>query len=443
MRFLQFRCLRRPGLVLALFLLSSLLTACAGEPAATANSASTPRPWRPNPTITVSGPANDPTVEPPTAAPVAPTVTPLSSPSPLPQIETAAIIPTPTPGSNPTSGPVGAVQGGEDDAPALSDEVTGSVAQAPLTDSLQLARLPRLNGLPRLPVTKAAAVQTKTPPLKTNYGLQGQPRVGVQVGHWQSEALPDELASLRTQTGGHGGGVTEVSQMLDLSRRVVKMLQDRGIQADLLPATVPVGYTADAFIALHADAAPSGTGPGGYKAARARFSAIPLTDDAFMNAVYEAYGKATGLRRDSNITRNMTGYYAFNSRRHLHAVSKVTPAIILETGYLTYPGDLALILNSKDTLARGIADGIVNFLDSRPALEGREKAVTSVRGAEVLREDTPLLAQPDGAPIAYVGKGQQFEYYETKGDYYTVYVTALNKPAYLRRSDATPITLPR
>src|SRR5579884_804401 len=34
----------------------------------------------------------------------------------------------------------------------------------------------------------------------------GPKRVGLQVGHWQAEDAPDELASLRTNPGAPGGG---------------------------------------------------------------------------------------------------------------------------------------------------------------------------------------------------------------------------------------------
>src|SRR5690242_5028162 len=78
-------------------------------------------------------------------------------------------------------------------------------------------------------------------------------RVGVQAGHWKIDELPDELARLRNQTGTWAAGISEVDVNLDIAERVVAQLQAHGITADLLPATVPAGYSPDLFIALHAD----------------------------------------------------------------------------------------------------------------------------------------------------------------------------------------------
>ena len=85
----------------------------------------------------------------------------------------------------------------------------------------------------------------------------GPVRVGIQVGHWKSSELPDELARLRTSTGARANGLAEVDINLAVGQRVVALLQQRGIETDLLPATVPPGYEADAVVALHADGSTS------------------------------------------------------------------------------------------------------------------------------------------------------------------------------------------
>src|SRR5918997_4894937 len=64
-------------------------------------------------------------------------------------------------------------------------------------------------------------------------------RVGLQVGHWRSEELPDELAVLREQRGGSGGGVGEVTVTLAVVRELTNLLAARGVTVDVLPATVP------------------------------------------------------------------------------------------------------------------------------------------------------------------------------------------------------------
>jgi N-acetylmuramoyl-L-alanine amidase len=186
-------------------------------------------------------------------------------------------------------------------------------------------------------------------------------RVGIQVGHWKAAELPDELAVLRSQSGASAAGVNEVDVNLAIARQVAALLAARGITVDLIPATVPAGYRADAFIAIHADAN-TDAGMRGYKLARFRDSAIPQGDDSLIAAIASVYGAATGLPVDPNVTRAMTGYYAFNSEDFQHAISQQTPACIIEMGFITSPADRALLLQQQTTVAQGIADGIIRFL---------------------------------------------------------------------------------
>jgi len=186
-------------------------------------------------------------------------------------------------------------------------------------------------------------------------------RVGVQAGHWKSAELPAELAGLRTSTGTSGGGVSESELTLDIAKRVASLLQTYGIQVDVLPATVPPAYQADAFVSLHADGDASGK-RSGFKVARASRSAIPGTDDALVTDISEEYQAATNLPVDPNVTRNMTAYYAFNNRSFQHAIAKTTPAAILEMGFLTNASDRTTLLDHPDTVAKGIAQGILRFL---------------------------------------------------------------------------------
>jgi N-acetylmuramoyl-L-alanine amidase len=192
-------------------------------------------------------------------------------------------------------------------------------------------------------------------------------RVGIQVGHWQIEALPDDQERLRGQTGGSGGGVREVDVNLAVGRRVADLLTATGVAVDLLPATVPKGYLADAFISIHCDASTSAAATG-YKLARYRDSLIPTRDDALIAALSEFYGPASGLPTDGTITRAMTGYYAYNARRYQTTISRKTPATIMELGFLTHPGDRAVLVGQQEFLAAAIALGIVRFLIAdRPA----------------------------------------------------------------------------
>jgi hypothetical protein len=77
--------------------------------------------------------------------------------------------------------------------------------------------------------------------------------VAIQAGHWKSNELPDEFRRLRGSTGASGGGRTESQVTVDIAQRVARLLRSRGLTVEVLPATVPTGYTADLFISLHAD----------------------------------------------------------------------------------------------------------------------------------------------------------------------------------------------
>src|SRR3954447_24811207 len=145
------------------------------------------------------------------------------------------------------------------------------------------------------------------------------PRVGLQLGHWESGELPDELAALRPDTGASAGGTNEVDVNLAIASQVATLLSARGITVDILPATIPVGYSADAFVAIHCDVN-GDPGMGGFKLARFYDSAVPDRADALIGAITTAFGAATGRPQDSHITRAMLGYYAFNSEDYQHAI---------------------------------------------------------------------------------------------------------------------------
>lgn len=205
------------------------------------------------------------------------------------------------------------------------------------------------------PAPTATATPKPTPALPPS-------RVGLQAGHWEIAKLPAELAMLRSATGTQGGGVTEPQLALDIAQRVAALLQGQGIEVDILPATVPPGYQADAFVSLHADGV-ANEKRSGFKLARPAWSVIPDIDDSLLSSITEEYGAVTQLRLDSNnVTLNMTNYYAFNNRNFRHTVAPSTPSVILEMGYLTSPSDREVLLGAPETVAYGIAQGIVRFL---------------------------------------------------------------------------------
>jgi N-acetylmuramoyl-L-alanine amidase len=191
--------------------------------------------------------------------------------------------------------------------------------------------------------------------------------VGIQVGHWQAKDLPDELARLRTSSGAFAAGYAEAQVNLEIAKRVVKLLQSHGMTADLLPATIPPGYDADAFVAIHADGASAGSSRGFKLATPWRTSSA---SQHLADTLTAEYAKSTKLPQDGAITINMRGYYAFNYRRHTHAIAKTTPAVIIETGFLTSAADRVMIVGHPDTVANGIANGIIRYLGEHDPNDG-------------------------------------------------------------------------
>ncbi|HET8984805.1 MAG TPA: N-acetylmuramoyl-L-alanine amidase [Trueperaceae bacterium] len=191
--------------------------------------------------------------------------------------------------------------------------------------------------------------------------IKGPVRIGLQVGHLGAADQPDELATLRTSTGGHWDGVDEVTINLAVVEALAERLTVLGFEVDVLNATIPVAYRADALISVHADANPD-TQRRGYKSAHtrpARNALEPLLKLAIDRSVF----LATELPDDDrNVSGNMLQYYAFNHRRFTHSAAARTPALLVELGYLSNEQDMKL-LRDPSLFADAIARGLVAFLD--------------------------------------------------------------------------------
>jgi hypothetical protein len=218
-------------------------------------------------------------------------------------------------------------------------------------------------------------------------------RVGIQAGHWKIEELPEELRRLRSSTGARYGSYREVDANLDIARRVVEYLLAAGIQADLLPATVPPGYQADAFVSIHADGAYR-SGVRGWKMSTPWRSSA--ASRMLLDAMERTYPLFTGLPEDRyGTTYNMRGYYAFSPHRFRHAIDGTTPAIIIETGFVTVAEDREVLFGAPDTVAQGIAAGIVCYLGRHDPLDPAAVAVRSYPVMRVAGEQAELTFHPE------------------------------------------------
>ncbi len=167
------------------------------------------------------------------------------------------------------------------------------------------------------------------------------------AGHWKSDsgATCDD-------------GLQEVTINLDVAARVVAILQYEGYDAELLPeySEELVGYRADAFVSIHADAC-NVPELSGFKVARVAASAIPEEEDRLVECLVQEYGEMTGLSFHRNtITYDMRDYHAFNE------IHPLTPGAIIELGFMG--ADRELLTEDAYHVAQGVAKGIACFLES-------------------------------------------------------------------------------
>lgn len=193
----------------------------------------------------------------------------------------------------------------------------------------------------------------------------GPRRIGIQVGHLDTDKVPVELGTRITfQTGTSWAGVEEVDVNMDIAQRVKAQLVARGYVVDIIPTTVPPGYIADVFLALHMDGDET-LQKSGFKIAHG--SRRGPYEDKLVSLLRDEYAKQTGLEWDAvGISRNMTNYYPFNWGRYQHAAAPHTPAAILEMGFLSNGHDRSLMLDHGDGVALAIVNGIQRFLDEVP-----------------------------------------------------------------------------
>ncbi len=193
-------------------------------------------------------------------------------------------------------------------------------------------------------------------------GADGLGRQGVNPGAWNKQ-----VALISGHAGNDSGAVCEDAngaptlQEADVNAAVARLAAERLRQAGadvlILEEYDPrlQGLRADVLLSLHAD---SCIDESGYKSSRYVGSTIPDVADRLVACVNGQYAATTGLSENvDTITEDMTEYHAF--RR----IDAETPAAILELGFLG--GDGELLANQQELLAKGVADGVICFLDGR------------------------------------------------------------------------------
>ena len=153
-------------------------------------------------------------------------------------------------------------------------------------------------------------------------------------------------------------GLTEVQINHAIAFEVVNLLNRKRIRADLLDEFDErlTDYQADALVSIHSDSC-NIPGATGFKVARVTDSVIPEAEDLLVSCLTQEYATYTGLPyHHASITDGMTGYHAFRE------IDRLTPGAIIETGFLL--GDRRILQQKPKIVARGIAAGIICFLET-------------------------------------------------------------------------------
>jgi len=197
---------------------------------------------------------------------------------------------------------------------------------------------------------------------------EGPVRIGLQAGHWKANEAPSELSGIQTN-GTRWGDKLEWEANLEIALSAGAMLEELGYEVDILPAVVPPSYRAHLFISTHADGS-TDPNTSGYRVAEPRRDATGRAS-GFAKLLRQSYGEETGLPRIPTVTHRMENYYAFNFRRYEHALHPMTIGVIIETGFLTSPGDRRVIVDDPERAARGIVEAVKAFPETPPPASHR------------------------------------------------------------------------
>jgi N-acetylmuramoyl-L-alanine amidase len=222
--------------------------------------------------------------------------------------------------------------------------VLGLIAAVPMSmDAVQSAAARRTAAL-------LAESQPKITP------LEGPITVALQPGHWKIDELPAEQTRRKRGIGAVHAGVRELDINLAVVDALVPMIRRRGWTAIVVPATVPPGLRADAFLSIHADWAADPYRSGWKLAPPWRPSPAA---SGLAHALRRSFREKAELREDvGGITVGMRGYFGFASHRYTHASSPHTPAVLLELGFVTNEGDRERMVSSPEYYAEIIMDGL-------------------------------------------------------------------------------------
>ena len=184
-------------------------------------------------------------------------------------------------------------------------------------------------------------------------------RVGIVIGH----RGPNPDTGAEDPGAQCPDGLTELEVNEAIGLRAAQALRAAGLEVDVFDEFDPrlFEYRAVALVSVHADSClPINDSATGYKVTSALESAVPDKSQRLVDCMIDRYGRATGLTfHAGSITRDMTEYHTF---REIHSQ---TPAVIIETGFLYLDRDF--LTSQPEKAARGIADGVLCYVNNEPA----------------------------------------------------------------------------
>ncbi|MCX7787254.1 MAG: N-acetylmuramoyl-L-alanine amidase [Spirochaetes bacterium] len=281
--------------------------------------------------------------------------------------------------------------------------------------------------------------------------------MAIQPGHWKVEELPDELRRLRNSTGAEYGGLREVEVNLRIASILAERVKAEGWTSLLVPATVPPGLQADAFLSIHADYG-NGEEREGYKLSPP-FRASPASrrlaeslEDSFLIEKGLSpdpwHGLGSPPKSPTPPTVNMRGYFGFNYRRFEHTMSPYTPAVLLELGYLTNPTDRARLTRSPEGYADILLRGLRQYFKDHHrrteefltplSLPWVSVAPNLIEGALIR-----ISPEPNSSILWSLEPGTILLPVDEKGEWYEVFVRARFATGWIRKSDTRLASDPR
>ena len=168
---------------------------------------------------------------------------------------------------------------------------------------------------------------------------------------------------------GYKAGLVEKTVVLDIGLRVRKMLEAKGVRVQMTRAddtfivlgdrpAVANKIGADLFVSIHCNAMPDDMK--GQRSGTELYYYTPQSPD-FASVMLQA------VTAEAKLPERGTHQRAF-----VVVKGCTMPSVLVETGYLDHAGDGAMLDSpeGRETFARGIAAGVLRYLQTKPATLG-------------------------------------------------------------------------